>query len=106
MSSSLGVDQVLLNSQNDTRNFNATGHFGGEGYEFTVISIATSVLLGIMTLTTIIGRICFLILTFLIVNSWGFDQVLLISQNETRNFNAKNGHFGGKGYEFTIISIT
>ena len=83
MSSSLGVDQVLLNSQNDTRNFNATiGHFGGEGYEFTVISIATSVLLGIMTLTTIIGRNYFLILTFLIVKSFGVDQVLVNSQTD------------------------
>ena len=59
MSSPLGVDQELLlsYSQNDTKNFNATIGIGGsEGYEFTVISIATSVLLGVMTLTTIIGR--------------------------------------------------
>ena len=59
MSSPLGVDQELLLSytQNDTKNFNATIEIGGsEGYEFTVISIATSVLLGVMTLTTIIGR--------------------------------------------------
>ena len=59
MSSPLGVDQELLlsYSQNDTKNFNATIAIGGsEGYEFTVISIATSVLLGVMTLTTIIGR--------------------------------------------------
>ena len=57
MSSPLGVDQELLlsYSQNDTKNFNATIGIG-EGYEFTVISIATSVLLGVMTLTTIIGR--------------------------------------------------
>jgi len=60
MSSPLGVDQELLlsYSQNDTKNFNATIAIGGsEGYEFTVISIATSVLLGVMTLTTIIGNI-------------------------------------------------
>ncbi len=60
MSSPLGVDQELLlsYSQNDTKNFsNATiGVGGSEGFEFTVISIATSVLLGVMTLTTIIGR--------------------------------------------------
>ena len=59
MSSPLGVDQELLLSytQNDTKNLNATIGIGGsEGYEFTVISIATSVLLGVMTLTTIIGR--------------------------------------------------
>ena len=61
MSSPLGVDQELLlsYSQNDTKNSfsNATIGIGGsEGYEFTVISIATSVLLGVMTLTTIIGR--------------------------------------------------
>ena len=60
MSSPLGVDKELLlsYSQNDTKNFNATIGIasGSEGYEFTVISIATSVLLGVMTLTTIIGR--------------------------------------------------
>ena len=60
MSSSLGVEKELLeaSTENETTNyFNATiGNYGSEGYEFTIISIATSVLLGVMTLTTIIGR--------------------------------------------------
>ena len=63
MSSPWGVEQELnLLAKNDTLdNYDTTtnetiGHGADQAYEFTIISIATSVLLGVMTLTTIIGR--------------------------------------------------
>ena len=75
MSSPWGVEQEFnLLAKNDTTldtldttvntdvNATAIGHGAADqAYEFTIISIATSVLLGVMTLTTIIGRNYYLI---------------------------------------------
>ena len=61
-------------SGNDTSNFSSNQSVSNfstevrEGYQFTLVSIATSVLLGVMTLTTIIGKGSIFELSYLIFN--------------------------------------
>lgn len=62
MSSTWDHDDFLLTStapewaNNDTSNSTNNSYALAEPFEFTFLAIATSVLLGIMTLTTIIGK--------------------------------------------------